>query len=440
MSAQKMLTIPHPRSAPVRPRVQVTPTLAWLTLLLAMFPYITIPGIGVPSEVQPWAAIFAWVSMVILISRGTLKIYHFYIFLFVFAIFFLFYVRSIDSISSEYYLRKSSSFILSVPIVLVIQHLRPLHTVKLIKFASIIWLAFALFGYLLPNAYLELVKPIIPTALGAYGERGVTSLAPEATDFGFTMACFFALYLVAARSAFAGGYGKQSRWPYFVIALNVLLSLSASGLFALVFIISAYLISITSYKSAAWKFATYSLSALAAVVAYLTLLMIDETGMRGLDLLITAIQDPRQLVNTTFSYRLAHNLTGIYGFIDSSLIGYGAGSFVELGSTIYYKYRIGELIGVEGWYAANIPLTLDKSPLAFFPVIIFEYGVMGLAYCAIVFSKPLRSNVHLKLVIFVVLILTWGQSFPAAFPMFWILLGLCVNQNFSRTKARVYTS
>jgi hypothetical protein len=128
-------------------------------------------------------------------------------------------------------------------------------------------------------------------------------------------------------------------------------------------------------------------------------------------------------------------LVGFFGFIDSYFLGHGAGSFIIEGVETYYRHDIGGLLGVEGWYRFNIPQTLENSPLAIFPVILFEYGFLGLAFIIFIFFSVIRSKIYAKYVVAALLFLTWVQSFPAAFPLFWLLLGLIHNRAFAYRKS-----
>ena len=135
-------------------------------------------------------------------------------------------------------------------------------------------------------------------------------------------------------------------------------------------------------------------------------------------------------MNTTVSYRVVHNVVGILGMYDSSFIGYGAGAFLAEGPRIYNDYNLGSVFGLTGWYAANVPATLSQSPVAFFPVILLEYGAIGLIYIVLLFGFAARSRAPLKTASLVMLFTTWAQSFPAAWPLFWLLLGMMLGPNF----------
>ncbi len=86
-----------------------------------------------------------------------------------------------------------------------------------------------------------------------------------------------------------------------------------------------------------------------------------------------------------------------------------------------------------GWYGANAPLSLASSPVAFFPVILLEYGLAGLIYIFILFRGVGLSRIPYKPLCLTMMFLTWLQSFPAAYPPFWLIVGLAMNPAFQET-------
>lgn len=246
------------------------------------------------------------------------------------------------------------------------------------------------------------------------------------------MVYLVALYFVASASLVATNTQRSPRWVYVVLVLNLFLSKSASGIFALSIICLMYVLSGSAKGHKKSRLLMLGVAFVLCSIAYIAAHFLSDTGVRGLDMLLMTIRSPASLNDTTFSYRLTHNIVGVFGLYDSNFLGYGAGSFITLGAKIYGDYHVGDLIGVRGWYAYNIPLTLLKQPLAFFPVIVFEYGIFGLLFCIYLFSAVFRSGLRHKIVIAAIIFLTWAQSFPAAYPLFWVLLGLVYNKDFCR--------
>lgn len=409
-----------------------------IVLALTLFPYLQFGPLATPTEVQPWAALSAWVMFFVLLVRGRLRLTRFDIVIFAFSVVFLVYIPFGQEIDLGQYLRKAMAFVLSISLLVVARYLTPSLMISVLKPAVLAWFAFAVLGEVNPALYQQMVTPLVPGALGAFGERGVTSLSPEATDFGFVMVYFYVLAILASTSARARGQAAAPLWLYVAIVICILLSRSAAGVFGLTLVI---LVKAMTYNGSSGtshlSLRTVILTIAVPFILIFAARLSPETGVRGIDLLITALLVPQELVQTTFSYRIAHNLVGLFGMLDSNLLGHGAGTFTVLGVDTYHRFFIGDLLGVQGWYQFNIPNTLQESALAIFPVILFEYGLLGLVFMIYLYSSVLTSNMRLKFVVVALLLMTWGQSFPVAFPLFWLLLGLAQNRDFQIPKAPV---
>lgn len=416
---------------PVSERGKVQLLLPSVMLVLALFPYIQFGPIGLPTEVQPFAALVAWMAAFILLVRGRLALSRFHWVILGFSLLFMFYIPLDDSFEFSQYLRKSTSFFLSAALIVIAGYLSPARILSVLKVSAVVWLIFGVFGTLFPAEYLEVARKLVPGALGAYGDRGTTSLAPEATDYGFTLVYFWVLTLLASGAARARGGKGAPRWLFWVVFVNIALSASGAGLFSLVLVQTVYWMTFNPLqKRRRISVRTLLLGGGLVVSLLIMAATLEETGIRGVDLLLQGIRSPQLLLDSTLSYRLAHNLVGIYGLFESNLMGWGAGSFVVQGQSVYLNSNIESLLGVEGWYRSNIPLTLQVSPLAIFPVIIFEYGIFGVMFILYIFRSVLKSDAVGKYVLATLLFLTWAQSFPSAYPLFWILLGLIRNPDF----------
>lgn len=404
-----------------------------IVLLFAVFPYIGIGTFRFSSEVQPWTALLAWIGVFIFSLSGQIRLKRNHFVIIIFGIIFLLYIPFWKDINIQYYLRKSISVGLSASLFIFGQYLIPKTVMGVIKIATIIWFVFALLGFLYPEQYITIIKPFIPGAVGSFGERGVTSLSPEATDFGFTMVYFLVLLTLSSNVQKANNRQGAKSWVYWLIFINILLSGSGSGIIAsLLFFIVLKITYDKKYHRNTLNFKNFTIfvTFMIATIFLIGLASYQSFGIRGINLIFVALSDPTALADTTLSYRIAHNLVGIFGFLDSNLLGFGAGSFVEKGVEIYDKYNIDQMVGVTGWYASNIPYTLKESPLAMIPMLIFEYGLFGLAFLSYFFLILLQSKVAGKIVITMMFLLTLGQSFPLAYPLLWLLLGLINNPNY----------
>ena len=176
-----------------------------LVLLTGLLPYIKLGPIGLPSEVQAWSLLIAWIGVFTFALQRRLIFNNFHIVLFAFCFLFIIYLPTEGVSDTDHYFRKSMAFFMSLSITFVATHLQPGQMLKLLKLTTILWFVFAVLGQFDSTRYLDIVTTFVPNALGSTGQRGVTSLAPEATDFGFTMAYFWVLAIVASNSSRARG-------------------------------------------------------------------------------------------------------------------------------------------------------------------------------------------------------------------------------------------
>ncbi|CAH0349665.1 MAG: hypothetical protein WA085_20580 [Sphingobium sp.] len=405
--------------------------LLTIAALLCCLPYLVFGPLAAPSQVQPWAALVCWLFLAQRLLTQDLRINRLQMILAAFAFWFMVYVYRPDQVSLDYYFRRSASFLLSWGIVMAMQYLSPALLWRLLKITLPLWTAFGILGYVSTSLYFKITAPLVPTIVGVAGGRGTTSLAPEATDFGFTMA-FMLLLCMVTRSALRNRGATVERWPLWLAVFNIALSQSGSGFFAAVAIGILYALVSQTGAGRAPVMRYLGVGAFAAVmlIGLSALAVLPETGIRGIDLMATALKSPEALFNTTFSYRVVHNYVGILGIIDSRFAGFGAGAFIAEGPRLYAEYGLGRLFGLTGWYATNVPATLSVSPTAFFPVILLEYGIVGLIYIVVLFRGVGISRIPYKPICIAMMFMTWAQSFPAAYPPFWLLVGLAMNPSF----------
>lgn len=418
----------HGHSSAPQPQINLIGfgLLAAATFLCCM-PYLVFGPIAAPSQVQPWAALLCWLFIVQRVLTQQLQISNLHIILGAFAVWFLLYVYQPGQVGIEYYLRKSASFLISWSIVVAMQYLTPDLLWRILKITLPLWALFGVLGYVSAPLYHLITSPLVPTVIGVAGGRGTSSLAPEATDFGFTMVFMLLIGLVTRRCLQRQGV-QTKVWPIWLAIANIALSTSGSGFFAAIAIGGLYYL--TRPGQSAGRVARYFLIGLALAALIVIVGAMPETGVRGIDLLLLTLQTPQELINTTLSYRIVHNVVGVLGMLDSRLLGYGAGAFVNVGPHIYVAYDLGRFLGLTGWYGVNAPLSLASSPLAFFPVVLLEYGLAGLVYIFVLFRGVGLSRIPYRPLCLTMMFLTWLQSFPAAYPPFWLIVGLAVNPSF----------
>ncbi|MFK4870452.1 hypothetical protein [Novosphingobium sp. ZW T3_23] len=406
--------------------------MLFAAVTMCCLPYIAFGPIAAPSQVQPWAALLCWAFALHRLLTTTLRIDGFQILVLIFAVWFLLYIYAPGDVGIDYYLRKSASFLICWSILLATPYVSPFLLWRVLRLSLPLWTAFALLGFVSKGAYLAITRPLVPTAIGVAGGRGATSLAPEATDFGFTMA-FMVLLAVITRKALVNEGHRPPVWPIAVAVFNVVLSKSGSGFFAVLVLAGIHHLTQTGRQNGAMLVRVLVGTVLAAALL-LTVGSAPETGVRGLDLVILSLRSPAALLNTTLSYRIVHNVVGVLGMIDSNLLGYGAGSFLKVGGDIYLTYELGKVFGLVGYYATAVPLSLAGSPLAYFPVLFLEYGLAGLLFVVLLFRTVARSALLFTPLALAMMFMTWVQSFPPAYPPFWLLIGLALNPRFRKPR------
>lgn len=121
---------------------------------------------------------------------------------------------------------------------------------------------------------------------------------------------------------------------------------------------------------------------------------------------------------------------GFLGMMDSNLKGYGAGSFLVEAPSVYDRHGLGTALGLQGYYASAVPASLSAWPLSHFAVIVLEYGIVGIIFLIVLFTFAARSKIPHKAIAVTTLIATWVQAFPAAWPLFWVLIGIMMSPHF----------
>lgn len=395
-------------------------------MALSFLPYLSLGPLSVPSQVQPWAAIGAWIWLALRLLSGRLRIAPTQMILLWFALWFLVYVYDGSGLGHADSLRRSSGYILGIGIAVASAHITPKILWRALGLVVPTWLGFGLLRYGVPALYYTLVEPLVPTVF--HGDaRGTSSLAPEATDFGFTMVFLVVLGMIARRRLTETGV-EVSRWPIVLAAASAILSVSGTGFFGLAAVGAVFLLTRPPGRGG---IVGRRFQFVAALIAGLLVLgTLPVATFRGLALLQTAVEDPSGLLQSTLVYRVAHNLVGVIGFAESGLLGYGAGSFTVMGPTIYSEHGIGGLLGITGYYASNVPLTLGQSPVSAIAPMLLEYGMLGLIFALIVFRIVVTSDLPYKSIAVLILALAWLQSFPVAWPPFWVLVGIAMSRGF----------
>jgi hypothetical protein len=402
-----------------------------VVMVACLLPYIQLGPLSPRTEVQPWAALLAWLWVGFQMAKPGLRISSAQCLLVLFAAYFVTSAYLAESFERPIQLHRSAAFLLGAGIVLAGQYLTPATLWRALKVTLPIWLAFAAFQYISPTLYYKIVTPIVPTVDNFIG-RGASSLAPEATDFGFTMVFVVVLCMITRRCLAQQGI-RAARWPLAAAVACVLLSKSGTGYLGLMVVSTIYLLTHPARNPRAINrtaLARSTLAALVAICAVSVVSLLPFGKIRGIDLLKMAIQDPIALTNTTTSYRLVHDAIGVFGLVDSGFWGYGAGSFPYEAAAIYYRHDLGNAFRLRGYYAESIPGSLSKGGLSAFGILPLEFGLIGVIYIVLVFGIAFRSRIPHKAAAIAVLLLAWIGSFPAAWPLFWVMIGIMMSPHF----------
>jgi hypothetical protein len=397
-----------------------------VVMVVCLLPYINLGPLSTPSQIQPWAALLAWFWVGARALRTGVRISAVQCLLLLFAVYVMINVYGEEGFDLSAYLRRSGAYLLSAGIFLAGQYLTPTTLWRALKVTIPIWLVFGALRYIDRAIYYSAVTPLVPTVFVS-DNRGTSSLAPEATDFGFTMVFVVVLCMITRRRLMQQGI-QAEKWPLAAAVGSALLSLSGMGYVGLAVVGAVYVLT-----GPAGKYGRIGRSLLAVLMAICTVTimsLLPSQTVRGIELLRLAIQNPIALMDTTTSYRVVHGVVGVFGIVDSDFWGYGAGSFQSEALAVYYRHNLGNVFGLRGHYAENVPASLHDTPSSQVAIILLEFGVVGVLYLVLVFSFAIRSRIPLKAVAVAVLFLAWLGSFPASWPPFWLVIGIMMSPHF----------
>ena len=400
----------------------LTSRFYFVIIFFSCLPYLFI-GFQFPGQVQPMAGILSAVTLLLLIYSGnSLRLSGREILIVILSIFFICNLYEYTVEHLLYSLRKTAGFILGVPLYLIAKKIK-LETLKnVLMTSSTLYILIALIQMASPSIYLLLGEFFFETRQVIIGDRGVSSIAPEATDFGFI--CSYFLFL-CYMSFSVDGYSRRIMYALFLSLFGMILSGSASGFVsAFLWLIPIIICNKKNNRILLWFF----IIVLGAIFLSYGL----ATDIRGLQILFMAITDPVLLLDTSFVHRFVHNLVSFFSLIETSGIGYGAGSFIYEAPSIYNSYGLAAFLDLNGHYTSAVSETLGNHALSVISQLLLEFGMVGIFYVYMVFSLVLKSNSYFKLPILILMALTWVQSFPSAFPLFWLVLGLSFNPNFQK--------
>lgn len=400
-----------------------------LFLMACFMPYIS-PGIPMPTEVQPWAALMAWGAVVFgLVTTMRLRGDVWFAVMVFLSIVMMVYVYPEAEGGILTFLRKTFALLLSLGIIVYAAEVTPQAVARALRFAVPAWLAFALLQYASPQVFLAVVSPFVANRDLVIGERGAASLAPEATDFGFTSVYLLVIILLVRKvlASTEGGGKGFGRVLIPMAILNILLSKSASGVFASVLVLGVMNLGLLTR----WRRLIPAGMAVVAVGAVAMLFPEGAfDGIRGFRVLSDFIAEPASILQTSFAHRAVHNIVGVIALVESGGTGHGAGSFTSVGPRIYVTEGLGHVLQLNDYHVDAVFRSLQTAALGVFPQLLTEYGVVGILLIVMVFWRVLASRMVLRYAVASLMFLTWLQSFPLAYPMFWLLVGFAGNRFF----------
>jgi len=406
-----------------------------LILILSFLPYFSLV-LRVPGDVQPWATLLSWVCIfgIALSRRKAIKLQSSDVFLILITGFFLFYRIDIDNFDIVNFFRKTLVFFFSLSLVIIAKHFQIKAMRQALMIAVIAYLLFALLQLASTNLYASVAGLFTRLKDVDLLNRGVASLAPEATDFGLTCV-YLIVFALILRSK------DPERKSYFginiysiIIAICVfcvILSRSGSGFIGLALVGGLALASLSVKK----RYFLQTMTGLTLVIA--TFIFIPQElveNTRGLQLINSLFSGDDVLFGTSFAHRSIHNIVAGIAFVESNGLGHGAGSFTDVAPAIYDQYQLAGKYGLSTWHQFAVRETLQNGALGVTALLLTEFGVFGILLIVVVFSTVVFSNIPFKWAIIALMAITWLQSFPAAYPMFWILIGLANHPTISSKK------
>ena len=401
-------------------------------LLLTCFLAILLPYVSLiyrfPSEVQPWAALLAWLVSFDLLLRGKFAKFRTSEWLILaISIYFFCYVY-MDADFDLFFLKKSGAFFLSLGIYWVAARTQVHLLRRVLPLVVLTYFIFAVLQHVSVSYYVSIAAQLVPVRDVHVGERGAASLAPEAADFGFAAVYFIMLIIMLPTSDPRHTKVFRRNFLLFLVASScVALSESGSGIIAGVIVTVLALPGVLG--SIRWDkrflLAIVVTTGLVLAFVFIPRSLVEE--IRGLRLLYTAIEKPLELLETSFAHRFIHNVAGSLVLYDSYGFGFGGGSFVHVAPAVFYSYDLESVFDLNDWYSMTVPESMELQALGVLPLLMAEYGVIGLLLAVTVFGSVWKSMIPYKYAVLALLGMTWLQSFPASYPLFWLVAGLAHN-------------
>jgi hypothetical protein len=395
-----------------------------VAIFFVLLPYLSPFPLG--SDVQPIAGLLCLIWLIA--NRRSVKLDSFDLALLAFC---LLYTINFDRTGGEITslsLRKHVNLLYIFPIYLFAKNLR-IFRISTIDFALILILTIGIVQIISPGLYEVTAGQVIRLKRAEFDGRGISSLAPEPTDMGFTMFYTFVLLKVLAAKCQSERRFAPEKLMTVAVAF---LTFSGSSVF------SFFFAAVGSIRTSL-KAVFYTLLMTMVIVVVLGI-AVDEFSSeipRPLLMLNALFSSPLVLVgSTSLGYRVAHFWLGFSSVFTSDyyLIGSGIGSLQQLGAESLEKSGVMSFIPFTEQYAVAIRESVNGVQLSSSAgQLMFEMGFLGLAGVLALLYKSyslgcLYSNEigRLSIIAFALFLF---QSFPLSYPLPWFVLGILSNRN-----------
>ena len=387
-----------------------------LAVFFCFLPYLFF-FIKTPGQVQAWAHVLAGLTL-ILNFKGVVSFRRKELPLIFGGILFFLLPYSFNTYVYSVIVQKASGFLLGLFVFYMAKTIEFKSCGPLLFVASILYFLVGLVQIFSTSLYLTLGEIFFSTRHAVIGDRGVSSIAPEATDLGFTVAFLLFVSFLWLREYGSNRFVLFAAFGFFIL---LFMSASAAGFFVLVATFAPLILS-----------ARLPLGVRVIGVASTLIVVFTVDGIRGIDLLQSLVFDPTALLNTSLAHRLGHNYVAFAALFETGGLGYGGGAFVHEAPRLFDYLGVGMLLNFNGHYQSAVGDTLGNHALSMTSLLIFEYGLIGLAYILSAAYLIVSSKSPYNVSVLVLFLCTWGQSFPSAYPLLWLVMGLLYNPKCPR--------
>lgn len=369
--------------------------ILFLTLFFMMFPWLSF-GLNT-FDMQPWLCFLY--PMLILLNR---KFYAFKEFTPIYIILLATMLISIYE-SNQYSIRAFFTyflFVLGIQCSFYIFNERPRLLLKLIVFSDLAWIFFGLIQLFLGIDSLSFL-----VNLRSSDDRGVTSLSPEPTHFGFHMV-FYSWLLILLNYIGCIKFNKMLILLLLNMLTIVFLAKSSMATLCFVLMVSCFMLSkLTLRQLTPFAFLLF----LSFIIVFE--LINQDPESRISQILSGILSDPLLLVQSDGSVnaRVAHWILPIYGAFCDYFSPHGFSVFIDQSS------ELNDELGSYFWYGYETNIIMSGLG-----AMLYELGILGLLVLVYIYRFilgvwPLNKFVFFN---FITLIFMMSLAMPVSYPLF----------------------